>query len=29
LRPCRRRGHAINHAVAGIAALHNLKLDIR
>jgi hypothetical protein len=29
LRPCRRRGHAINHAVAGVAALHNLKLDIR
>jgi hypothetical protein len=29
LRPCRRRGDAINHAVAGVAALHNLKLDIR
>jgi iron complex transport system substrate-binding protein len=29
LRPCRRRGHAINHAVAGIAALHNLKFAIR
>jgi hypothetical protein len=29
LRPCRHRGHAINHALAGIAALHNLKLDIR
>jgi hypothetical protein len=22
-------GQAINHAVAGVAALHNLKLDIR
>ncbi|MFI6359176.1 transposase family protein [Streptomyces sp. NPDC050743] len=29
LRQCRRRGEAINHAVAGVAALHNLKLDIR
>ncbi|MFE2738649.1 transposase [Streptomyces sp. NPDC059349] len=29
LRQCRRRGDAINHAVAGVAALHNLKLDIR
>ncbi|GGJ32848.1 hypothetical protein GCM10010121_050010 [Streptomyces brasiliensis] len=29
LRPCRRRGHAINHAVAGVAALDNLKLDVR
>ncbi|MFC9635502.1 transposase [Streptomyces mirabilis] len=29
LRQCRRRGNAINHAVAGVAALHNLKLDIR
>ncbi|TFV29930.1 hypothetical protein E4K10_46385 [Streptomyces sp. T1317-0309] len=25
----RRHGEAINHAVAGVAALHNLKLDIR
>ncbi|MGW4559444.1 transposase [Streptomyces sp. NPDC004365] len=29
LRQCRRHGEAINHAVAGVAALHNLKLDIR
>jgi hypothetical protein len=29
LRPCRRRGDAINHAAAGAAALRNLKLDIR
>jgi hypothetical protein len=29
LRQCRRRGEAINHAVAGVAALHNLKLDIQ
>ncbi|MER6980027.1 transposase [Streptomyces carpinensis] len=29
LRQCRRHGNAINHAVAGVAALHNLKLDIR
>ena len=29
LRQCRRRGEAINHAVAGVATLHNLKLDIR
>ncbi|MFB7334543.1 transposase [Streptomyces adustus] len=29
LRQCRRRGDAINHAAAGIAALHDLKLDIR
>ncbi|WP_433129242.1 transposase [Streptomyces sp. CA-106110] len=29
LRQCRRRGGAVNHAVAGVAALHNLKLDIR
>jgi hypothetical protein len=29
LRQCRRRGDGINHAVAGVAALHNLKLDIR
>ncbi|MGW3029273.1 transposase [Streptomyces sp. NPDC001221] len=29
LRQCRRRGNAINHAVAGVAALHNLKIDIR
>ncbi|MGI5133542.1 transposase [Streptomyces sp. CA-106110] len=28
LRQCRRRGDAINHAVAGVAALHNLKIDI-
>ncbi|MDT0470451.1 hypothetical protein [Streptomyces gibsoniae] len=28
LRQCRRRGNAINHAVAGVAALHNLKIDI-
>ncbi|MGV9563707.1 transposase [Streptomyces sp. NPDC003480] len=28
-RQCRRRGEAINHAVAGVAALHNLKIDIR
>ncbi|MDX3258360.1 transposase family protein [Streptomyces sp. MI02-2A] len=27
LRQCRRRGDGINHAVAGVAALHNLKLD--
>ncbi|MDT0464162.1 transposase [Streptomyces gibsoniae] len=29
LHQCRRRGNAINHAVAGVAALHNLKIDIR
>jgi hypothetical protein len=29
LRQCPRRGSAIQHAVAGVAALHNLKLDIR
>jgi hypothetical protein len=29
LRQCRRRGSGINLAVAGVAALHNLKLDIR
>ncbi|MGI5144025.1 MULTISPECIES: transposase [unclassified Streptomyces] len=29
LRQCRRRGETINHAVAGVAALHNLKLDIQ
>ena len=29
LRQCRRRGEAINHAVAGVATLHNLELDIR
>jgi hypothetical protein len=29
LRPCRHRSHAINHAAAGVAALHNLKLAIR
>ncbi|MEU1594917.1 transposase [Streptomyces sp. NPDC005708] len=28
LRQCRRRGQAINHAVAGVAALHNLKLNM-
>ncbi|MFI1847604.1 hypothetical protein [Streptomyces sp. NPDC020480] len=28
LRQCRRRGEGINHAVAGIVALHNLKLEI-
>jgi hypothetical protein len=28
LRQCRRRDDAINHAVAGVAALHNLKIDI-
>ncbi|MGW5251342.1 transposase, partial [Streptomyces sp. NPDC004129] len=29
LRRCRRRGNAINHAVSGVAALPNLKIDIR
>ncbi|MGI5136020.1 transposase family protein [Streptomyces sp. CA-106110] len=29
LRQCRRRGNAINHAVAGVAALHNLKFELR
>ncbi|MGW9027186.1 transposase family protein [Streptomyces sp. NPDC055722] len=29
LRQCRRKGDGINHAVAGVAALHNLKLEIR
>ncbi|MER6979048.1 transposase [Streptomyces carpinensis] len=29
LRQCRRRGNAVNHAVAGVAVLHNLKIDIR
>ncbi|MFD8423538.1 transposase [Streptomyces sp. NPDC059466] len=29
LRQCRRRGNGIDHAAAGVAALHNLKLDIR
>ncbi|MEU1600298.1 transposase family protein [Streptomyces sp. NPDC005708] len=29
LRQCRCRGHAVNHAVAGVAALHNLTLDTR
>ncbi|MFF3877885.1 transposase [Streptomyces sp. NPDC001978] len=29
LRQCRRRGNAIDHAVAGVAALHNLKFDIQ
>ncbi|MGW3571832.1 hypothetical protein ACWDSL_49520 [Streptomyces sp. NPDC000941] len=28
LSQCRRKGEGINHAVAGIAALHNLKLGI-
>ncbi|MGI5133627.1 transposase [Streptomyces sp. CA-106110] len=28
LRQRRRRGEAVNHAVAGVAALHNLKIDI-
>lgn len=28
LRQCRRKGEGINHAVTGIAALHNLKLEI-
>ncbi|MGY0055710.1 transposase [Streptomyces sp. LZ34] len=28
LRQCRRKGEGINHTVAGIAALHNLKLEI-
>jgi hypothetical protein len=27
LRQCRRRGTAIDHAIAGVAALHNLKLE--
>ena len=27
LRQCRRRGKAIDHAIAGVAALHNLKLE--
>ncbi|MFF3468862.1 transposase family protein [Streptomyces sp. NPDC001984] len=29
IRQCRRRGNAIDHAVACVAALHNLKLDIQ
>jgi hypothetical protein len=29
LRQCRRRGHGIDHAVAGVAVLHNLKLETR
>jgi hypothetical protein len=29
LRRCRRRGEAVNHAVAGVAVLHNLKIDIQ
>jgi hypothetical protein len=29
LRPCRRRGTGIDHAIAGVAALHNLKLETR
>ncbi|MFD0502644.1 transposase [Streptomyces chiangmaiensis] len=29
LRQCRRKGDGINHAVAGVAALHNLKLEVR
>ncbi len=28
LRQCRRKADAINHAVAGVAALHNLKLEV-
>lgn len=28
-RQCRRRGNAINHALAAVAALHNLKLEVR
>jgi len=28
LRQCRRRGESIDHALAGIAALHNLKLEV-
>ncbi|MGW2938119.1 transposase [Streptomyces sp. NPDC001156] len=28
LRQCRRRSDAVNHAVAGVAALHNLKIDL-
>jgi hypothetical protein len=28
LRQCRRRGTAIDHAIAGVAAHHNLKLEI-
>jgi hypothetical protein len=27
LRQCRRRGRGIDHAIAGVAALHNLKLE--
>jgi hypothetical protein len=27
-RQCRRRGEAVNNAVAGVAALHNLKIGI-
>jgi hypothetical protein len=27
LRQCRRRGEAIDHAIAGVAALHNLKRE--
>jgi hypothetical protein len=27
LRPCRRRGRGIDHAIAGVAALHHLKLE--
>jgi hypothetical protein len=29
LRQCRRKGDGINHAIAGVAALHNLKLESR
>nr|WP_322973894.1 transposase [Actinacidiphila oryziradicis] len=28
LRQCRRKGDGIDHAIAGIAALHNLKLEV-
>ncbi|MEO3860705.1 hypothetical protein ABGB08_37895, partial [Acrocarpospora sp. B8E8] len=28
LRQCRREGDAINDAVRGVAALHNLKIDV-
>jgi hypothetical protein len=28
LRQCRRKGDSIDHAIAGIAALHNLKLEV-
>jgi hypothetical protein len=28
LRQCRRRGAGVDHAIAGVAAPHNLKLDL-